>query len=69
MDITNLLADIEGEGAYRASIAMFEAETESNRLKFEGAQAAKYGAELQDQYEDKADAVKLQSLGQMFSFF
>lgn len=68
MDITNLLADIEGEGAYRASIAMFEAENEANRLKFEGEQAAKYGADLEDQYRDKAKATKLQALGSMFSF-
>lgn len=68
MDITNLLADIEGEGAYRASIAMFEAENEANRLKFEGEQAAKYGVELGEQYEDRADATRLQTLGSMFSF-
>jgi len=66
-DITNLLADIEGEGAYRANIAMFEAETEAERLRFAGDQAAKYGADQYDAAKKQAQGIKLQSIGSLFS--
>jgi hypothetical protein len=42
-DIVNLLADIEGEGAYRASISLFEAETQAEQLRFAGTQAIQQG--------------------------
>lgn len=67
-DITNLLADIEGEGAYRASLAMFEGEREAERLRFEGKQAAKYGAEQEEMYKDQAKATRINSLASAFQF-
>lgn len=42
-DINNLIADIKGEGAYRASLAMYEAETESENLKYQGLMAEQQG--------------------------
>lgn len=42
-DITGLIADINGEGAYRAGVALYEAETEAERLRYEGKLAAEYG--------------------------
>ena len=57
-DIIPLLADIDGEGMYRASVAMFESETEAERLRFEGEQARKYGYMQRDYYRDLAKAEK-----------
>lgn len=45
-DMTRLIADINGEGAYRAGVALYEAETEAERLKLEGKMAAEYGAQV-----------------------
>ncbi len=42
-DIDRLIADISGEGLYRANLAMYEAETESERLKYEGVLAEQIG--------------------------
>lgn len=44
-DIDNLIADIHGEGLYRANVAMYEAETEAENLKFEGLMAEQTGRE------------------------
>lgn len=51
-DITNLLADIDGEGVYRASLAMHEAETEAEKIKFYGAQAEQTGRDKQKAYNN-----------------
>ena len=65
-DIDHLLADIEGEGFYRASIAMYEAESESERLKFEGLQAEKYGVEQASATRTKGIATALNIGASMF---
>ena len=44
-DVDNLIADINGEGVYRANVAMYEAETEAEKLKFEGLLAEQTGKE------------------------
>lgn len=46
-DIDHLLADISSEGIYRANVAMYEAETESETLKYEGMLAEEAGKEAQ----------------------
>jgi hypothetical protein len=45
-DIDHLLADIEGEGIYAASLATWEAETEAERMRFSGEQARKQGEDI-----------------------
>ena len=66
-DILPLLADIEGEGAYRASIANMEAETEARRLKFEGQQGIKYAKTVGDAERRKADAAMLPAFGSLLT--
>lgn len=44
-DIDNLIADISSEGVYQANVSMYEAETESERLKYEGLMAEQTGRE------------------------
>ena len=44
-DIDNLIADISSEGVYRANVAMYEAETESENLKYQGLMAEQIGKE------------------------
>jgi len=34
--VTNIVADIDAEGAYRAAVAMYEAETEAANLRYQG---------------------------------
>jgi len=34
--VNNIVADIDAEGAYRAAIAMYEGETQANKLRYEG---------------------------------
>lgn len=58
-DIDHLLADITGEGAYRASLVMREAEQEAEALRFAGEQAEKYGEEQYDMYRGQAKATKV----------
>lgn len=58
-DIDHLLADIHGEGAYRASLTMREAEEEAESLRFAGDQAALYGADQYSLYKGKAKAAKI----------
>lgn len=38
-----IVTDIRGEGAYRAAVAMYDAEEQAKKLKFEGAMAAYSG--------------------------
>ena len=68
-DIDHLLADIEGEGIYRASIAMYEAESESERLKFEGLMAEKTGKELQSAAKMKGLATVISGAGSLYKGF
>lgn len=42
--MNKIVADINGEGAYRAAVAMYDAEEQAKKLKFEGAMA-EYGGE------------------------
>jgi hypothetical protein len=67
-DITHLIADIYGEGAYRASVALHDAETQARRLEFEGEQAAKYGEDVYDASKKKAKGTKMGGLGSVVSF-
>ena len=66
-DIDHLIADINGEGAYRASLVMRDAEQEAEHLRFAGDQAAKYGADQADLYKAQADATKVNALTNLFS--
>jgi len=47
-DIDSLIADIDKEGEYRANVALYEAETEAERIKFQGELAARVG---KDEYK------------------
>ena len=66
-DITHLLADIDGEGAYRASVALHEAESQAFRLEFEGEQAAKYGRDQAEGFRNRAKARTISTIGSVFS--
>lgn len=55
-DIEHLLGDIHGEGAYRAAITLMDAQSQSDRLLFEGKQAAEYGASLYESAKGSASA-------------
>ena len=68
-DITNLLADIEGEGNYRASIALFEASTEAERQRFEGEQSEKFGAAQNIAAKSAATSTLLAGIGAGFSAY
>lgn len=54
--ISKIIADIEGEGAYRSAVAMYDAEEQEKKLKFEGMMA-----EFQGEEAEKAS--KLRMLG------
>ena len=58
-DIDNLIADIHGEGSYRASLAMFEAESEAERIRFEGQQGVRLGMDKKRAYDNQATATLL----------
>jgi len=62
-DITNLVADIKGEGVYAASLAMHEAETEAEKIKFYGAQAAQTGRDKKKAYDTAAIGSLLSGAG------
>ena len=66
-DIDHLIADIHGEGAYRASIVMYEAESEAERLRFEGRQAEEFGVDQLDAAKDKAKGTRINTLASLFS--
>ena len=59
-DIDHLITDIEGEGIYRSSLAMFEAETQAEKLRFHGEQAEKTGRDRQRNYNNRATVSLLQ---------
>ena len=58
-DIEHLIGDIYGEGASRAAISLMDAQSQSNRLLFEGDQAAKYGAQLAESARGAASAQRM----------
>lgn len=58
--ISKIIEDIHGEGAYRASVAMYEAESEADRVRFEGRMAEMGG-------EQEAKNIRGQMLGQAVS--
>lgn len=58
--ITDIIADIEGEGAYRAAVQMYNAESKARKLRLEGY----YGVE---QAKSDADAIQLGAFGSIFS--
>ena len=66
-DIDHLIADIYGEGAYRASLAMHAAESEAERLRFAGAQAEQYGMEVRDESKKAARGTRLGAVGSLFN--
>ena len=66
-DIDHLLADIYGEGAYRASLVLREYEMEADSLLFEGEQAEKYGADQQEGYKGKASATRYNAFASLFN--
>ena len=68
-DITGLLADIDGEANYRASIALFEAGTEAERQRFEGEQAQKYGADQNIAAQSQATSTLLSGIGSGFAAY
>ena len=43
--VSKIIADIRGEGAYRAALQMYDAEEQSRKLKFEGKMAEFIGKE------------------------
>ena len=65
-DIDNLIADIEGEGVYRASIAMYEAETEAERLKFSGLMAERTGRDLESAARKRSLGIILTGAGSLY---
>ena len=64
-DVDHLIADIYGEGAYRASISLFNAESQARQLEHAGDQAAKYGADVNAASKNTANALKLQGTSAM----
>jgi len=67
-DIDNLIADIHGEGLYRANLAMYEAETESERIRYEGELGVEVGEAKQRAAEKRTTATVISGLGQGLSY-
>ncbi len=65
-DIDNLIADIEGEGVYRASIAMYEAESEAEKLRFSGLMAERTGRDLQKASSKRALGLVFSGAGSIY---
>ena len=66
-DIGNLIADIKGEGAYRASLAMYEAETQSEQLKYQGLMAEQTGRKQKKASGRRAFGSLVTGLGSAYS--
>jgi len=64
-DITSLLADIDGEGAYNASVALYESGSEAERLRHEGGMAEKYGVDQAQAYRSQAKNTTLATFGSL----
>lgn len=65
-DIDYIIADITGEGAYRASLALYESESEAERLRFEGDQARIAGADQSREYRARARSARIDSITNVF---
>ena len=65
-DVDNLIADIHGEGVYRASLALRDYEMEAESLRFSGDQAAEYGADQEESYRGKAKATRYNAFAGLF---
>ena len=63
MDIGHLIADIYGEGAYRASIALHDAESRARRLEFEGEKAEQMGLDEYKAAKKRSRGTLLTTLG------
>lgn len=61
-DIDHLIADIHGEGMYRASLAMYEAETQAEQLRYQGEMAERTGRK-------QKSASRLKAAGSLMSGF
>ncbi len=68
-DIGNLIADIEGEGVYNASIAMFEAERDAEKIRFAGEQALQTGLDQEKAYKNQGIATLLNTGSSIFGSF
>ena len=65
--VSNLLADIEGEGAYRASLALYQGEESARKLRM-GADGKRYeGQAAADGADIKASAYDLEAAGTVIS--
>lgn len=61
--ITNLIADVEGEGAYRAAVALYEGDERGRQLRL-GADAKRYEGELMERGgKDRQMAYTLRGIG------
>lgn len=67
-DIDNLIADIHGEGVYEANVAMYEAESKAEKLKYEGSLAEKFGQETQAVSKTKSYATVLSGAGKAYNY-
>jgi len=56
MDVGHLIADLHGEGAYRARVIMYEARRAERKLKFAGDQAEEFGLALGSATAAEGDA-------------
>lgn len=67
--LQNLIADIQGEGAYRAGVKMYEGEDAARRLRM-GAEARQFEGEVAlQQGEEKAQAARIGAVGSAASSF
>lgn len=65
--IANLIADIEGEGAYRAALALYQGESEARKLRM-GAQARRIsGRATLERGKALSQAYNLQAVGSLLS--
>jgi len=67
-DIDNLIADISSEGVYEANVAMYEAESKSEKLKYEGSLAERYGQEEQAVSKTKSYATVLSGASKVYGY-
>ena len=66
-DIDNLIADIDSEGLYRAGLAIYEAETEAESIRYNGILSARQGKQAQDASRSTALATTITSAGTAIS--
>ena len=68
-DIDYIIADIDGEGAYRAGVALYEAETQAEQLRFAGNQALQQGRDIREQQRGVARAAGISAFTNSLSAF